>query len=362
MSGITSEMSLQLSESLYPVDEVIATFIQCLLAKHPLDECLFWLWELIYTTPNICEGIISLYQQFYSHTNHNVGRYIVRKLQEYCNDGEKRHIADIVNNLLKMSSSPDAYYIVKASQSCDGPTVMYKRTSWMFSYPTNMSCLLGAIKSRNIKNIGAYASLSLATNGFAPTKSVLILYAHSVGKPDIDTGICDGGIITIAYLIARIINHIALPATKFMRANADSVLKMEEHFNMKSTRLDNLLAERRLYSTHSFMPPADYGRFTTGTELFENECRLRWAYYCFNSVEWNKRFTHSGCYLDHNKRQVIWQTDESLDAFYSNGYCIDFDEQPRCVMNMSLHPIDVICDPVEWYETIIVSLIAKMLV
>ena len=89
---------------------------------------------------------------------------------------------------------------------------------------------------------------------------------------------------------------------------------------------------------------------------------MHWTYYCFNSLEWHKRFILSEGYLDYNKRQVQWHTDDSLEAFYSNGYCIDFDEQPRHIMNMSLHPIEVIADPTEWYETIIVKLIAKMLV
>ena len=353
-------MPLQLSESLYPVDEVIATFIQCILAKHSLDECLFWLWELIYTTPNICDGIMVIYQQFYSHTNQNVATYIVRKLQSYCDTGSRRHIADIVNNLLTMSSSPDAYYIVKASQSVAGPTVMYKRTAMTQIYPPVLSSLLCAIKSRDIKNIGAYAALCLTTIGFVDTKHAIIHYANTIGNASVDTGLCDGGIITLSYLISRIINRTDLPKPKFARANADAVLKMETHFTSKPRRAKNLLSERRLYPTHSFAPPASYSRFTTDCVSFEDACRLYWPYYCFNSVEWYKRFNASGGYLDHDKRQIIWSTDEELEAFYSSEHGIDFDEQPHNITYMSLHPIEVIDDPCDWYESIIALRLANL--
>jgi hypothetical protein len=355
------KMPLQLSESLYPVDEVIATFIQCILAKHSLDECLFWLWELIYTTPNICDGLMVIYQQFYSHTNQNVATYVVRKLQSYCDTGVKRHLADIVNNLLTMSSSPDAYYIVKASQSDVGPTVIYKRSSLAQVYPPILSCLLCAIKTRDIKNIGAYAALCLTTIGFADTKCAIIHYANTIGNAHVDTGLlCHGEIITLSYLISRIINRTDMTRTKFVRANAEAVLKMENHFTRKSARADNLLSERRLYPTHSFVPPSSYSRFTTDCVSFEDACRHHWTYYCFNSVEWYKRFNASGCYLDHDKRQVIWSTDEELEAFYSSGYYIDFDEHPQHITCMSTHQIEVIDDPCVWYESIILLRLANL--
>lgn len=352
-------MSLQLSDSLYPVDEVISSFVQCILAKHTFNECLFWLWELFFTTPNICEGIKIIYQQFYSHTNQNVATYVAHKILAYRETGVKRHIADIVNNLLTMSSSPYAYYIVKASQSMDGPSILYKKAYLMQQYHAspNISSLLCAIKSRDIKNIGAYASLCLATVGFDETKHAIILYANTSGNTNVDTGLCDGGIITISYLISRIINRVDSHKSKFTRARLSDVSKMESHFTRRS---DNLLSKRRLYPTHSFAQPASYSRFTTGDVSFEDACRLSWTYYCFNSVEWNKRFEKYGGYLDIDKRKIIWSTDEEQEAFYSNGYCIDFDEQPTDITYMSLHPIEVIDDPYEWYETIVTLRLANL--
>jgi len=68
----------------------------------------------------------------------------------------------------------------------------------------------------------------------------------------------------------------------------------------------------------------------------------------------------SGGYLDNIKRQVIWASDEDIETFYSSGYCIDFDEQPADITYMSLHPIKVIEDPYEWYESIITLRLANL--
>lgn len=357
-------MSLQLSESLYPVDEVIGSFIQCILMNSSLEETLFWLWELLYTTPNICEGLVSIYQQFYSHTNSNVGRYITRKLQQHCETGENRHLADIVSNMRALNSSPTAYYIVKYSQMLDAPSIIYKRRAWMKQYPLTMTCLIGSLKAGDIKNIGVYSALSLRTNGFVQTKEVITLYAISIGKNDIDNGLCDtmcdAGIITIACLISRIINQIQPAKIKFTRSSISIVSNLEELFEKTSVNHYRKLTNRRLYSTHSSMPPLNYGRFTVCEQGFCDAVRHHWEYYCFNSIEWKKRFDKYEGSLDHNKKQILWSYIEKMENFYDDGNCMDFDEQPISTTHMSLHPIEVIDDPREWYEMTVLNRLSKL--
>ena len=357
-------MSLQLSESLYPVDEVIGTFIQCLLMNSTTDECLFWLWELIYTTNNLCEGLVSIYQQFYGHTNSNIGIYITMKVYEYRATGNNRHLADIVCNIKSLTSTPVAYYIVKYSQMYDTPSIIYKHRKWMVSYPLTMCGLFGSIKAQDFKNIGVYVALSLRTNGFDHTKEALLIYANNIGK-NIDTGLCntlcDNDIITIACLIAKLVtSHASCPKNKFVRSKIDDVMKLEQHFSENSVRHYMKLAIKRTYSTHTLMPPLKYGRFSLSNDGFMDACRLHWEYYCFNSVEWNKRFNKYNTYLDHNIKQLLWSTYEDTEQFYTDGHCMEFDEQPIDVMEKSLHSIDVISDPADWYETIILKQLSQM--
>jgi hypothetical protein len=347
-------MSFQLSETLYPVDEVIGTFIQCILMRSSFDECLFWLMELLYTTPNICEGIVSIYQQFYSNSNKNVERYLTRKINDYEASGDIRDIADIVYNLREMSSIPTAYYISQYSLLLDLPSIIYKKPISIKPYPLNMHGLFMSLNAKEIRNIGVYAASSIRNNGFEITRDEIIKYADNIGK-DITTGLCDSmcdkGIQTISYLLSKILNHCEPPKNMFRRANLDVVTKMKQHFETKHSNSYTKLREKRLYSTHEFLPPLKYGRFTLSDD-FVDACRLHWEYYCFNSISWNARFIHYGGILDHNKRQILWPNDSQMDQFYHDDNYMDLDEQPISVANMSLHEIDVIEDPENWYKMI----------
>lgn len=337
-------MSFQLSETLYPVDELIGTFIQCILMQSDIDECLFWLMELLYTTPNICEGIVSIYQQFYSNSNKNVEIYLTRKINDYVSSGDIRHIADIVYNLREMPSNPTAYYIVQYSLLSDSPSIIYKKPNLNESYPINMYGLFKSIKSKNISNIGVYAAKSIYINGFENTRYEIIKYADSNGI-DITSSLCDTmcdkGIQTISYLISKILNDCQPPKNRFGRVNLDVFTKMKQHFETNKPNSYKKIKEKQLYLIHNFLPPLKYGRFTLDQD-FHVVCRLHWEYYCFNSIAWNEQITRRGGVLDHNKRQITW----SNNSHFNNDNCMDLDEE---TMNTS---INVIEDPKIWYNLI----------
>ena len=347
-------MSFQLSETLYPVDEVIGTFIQCILMRSSIEECLFWLMELLYTTPNICEGLVSIYQQFYSNSNNNIEIYLTRKINEYEISHDIRHLADVVYNLRELTSIPTAYYIAQYSLVFDSPSIIYKSHDCMKPYPINMHGLFRSLKAKDIRNLGVYAAASICNNGFEMTRKAIIQYAHNIGK-DITSGLCDTmcdkGIQTVSYLLSKFLNDCGPAKRRFDRANLDVVTKMKRHFETKQSISYRKLEERRLYSTHHFLPPLNYGRFSLDCE-FTDACRLQWEYYCFNSIAWNKRFVLYGGILDHTKQQILWVDDSHLENFYNDDNCMEFDEQTDDVANMSLHDIDVIEDPEVWYNLV----------
>jgi hypothetical protein len=126
------------------------------------------------------------------------------------------------------------------------------------------------------------------------------------------------------------------------------VAKIDSHFTTSSKSYYRKLQERRLYTTHKVMPPNEYARFTV-TEGLEEACNLHWEYYCFASLEWNKKFALHGACLDHAKKCIQWKNDDDLEDFYEDDNCMDFDEQSTFVKEMSLHDIDIARDPYIWY-------------
>lgn len=336
--------TLQLSEHLYPVDEVIATVTQCLLMRSSIHECIYWLWELIYTCDNIGDILVDIYQQFYSLSPDTVGSYIVRKINTYYTTLERRHLADVICNIRLLTPCPTAYYITQHYENSVSPTCIYKRKRWMADYPIYMTGLLGSIYSKNLHNIGYYLRCAVTQYGHKETYAA-VLRVH------LCKGVREQKIPDISALISRCIHQIAPAKTCFIRSNTSIVSEMERHFNTPSVKYYHKLKERRLYPTHSCVPPGEYGRFHVEGGL-EEACNFHWQYYCFASFAWNKKFTRFGGYLDRQNRRIQWENDDDLEDFYNDDNCMDFDEQSKSVKHLSLHDIEVIADPYKWFQCV----------
>ena len=350
---MTTETTLQLSEHLYPTDEVIGSLVQSMLTQKSLHECLFWLWELLASTPNVPEGLTVIYRQFYASSSSNLGRYISRKVDNYIQTQDKRNLADIIANLRTSKYTGTAYLITRYSEK-SAASVIYRPQQWMKLYPDKSTQILGSLHARDIHNVGWHCEIHSANYGIDSTMNVIKLYAqnHNI---DIDDGIdakydtSDG--IQIASALARIFDHPPWNVrSRFVRAPADMVSEIDTHFTQKSKQYWRKLSEKRLYPTHGVMPPGNYGRYTV--ECFKKACHYSWEYYCYESVLWNKRFeTYCGTKND-EKKSIDFKDDDYLENFYDDDNCMDFDEQPLEVQNMSLHEINIIQDPLEWLNLI----------
>jgi len=344
---------LQLSEHLYPIDEVIGSFVQSILIGKPLDECLYWLWELLASTPDVDLGLITIYRQFYASGNNNVGRYISRKIRDFQKTSDKRCLADIVANLRTMKFTGTAYLISRFSEE-NTATVIYKKISWMKDYPPNSHLLLGALKNKDIRNIGWHAQIYCNRFGYDKTINVIRQYADSI-HINIDDGIDklfdSTDIISLAAILARVCDHPPWDVRqRFVRVPKVTVDNIESHFTSRSKQYWRKLTEKRLYSTHIIMPPGIYGRNTVNDLNYA--CSHCWEYYCYNSVNWNKRFVNVKAEQDHNKKEVVFLNDDILEEFYDDDNCMDFDEQPTSTQLMSLHDINIIKSPKDWLDTI----------
>ncbi len=344
---------LQLSENLYPTDEVIGSLVQSLLTRKSLHECMYWLWELLASTPNIAEGITVIYRQFYASSNSNLGRYITRKVDNYYKTGNKKFLADVIANLRTSKYSGTAYLITQYSQrQC--ASIIYRRQRWMEKYPDKSYQILGALKSRDIQNIGWHCKIHTAHSGVENTLKIIKQYAHSIGA-DIYDGIDETyntqDTIQVSSALARIIDHPPWNIrSRFVTASSNLVEQIETHFTRKSSQCWKKLTEKRLYSTHLIMPPGIYGR--KNSEFLKDASRLHWEYYCYESVLWKARFTQCGATLDHEKRNIVFPDDDCLEKFYDDDNCMDFDEQSKTVQDMSLHDIQIIDDPSEWLNLV----------
>ena len=341
---------LQLSENLYPVDEVIGTFIQCIISRADVEEILFWLWELLYTTPTADDGQVCIYKLFYSTNNSNVGRYVSRKVNEYRRSKDKRLLADIAVNLRNLEPNFFSYMVNYYGTISKFPTTIYRVKPWMHQYPQNMHNLLGAIAAKDYKNIGYYLAQSLQRNGYENTKTVM----HDIGIVNginVDDGIDDNldsrGLLELSSVVSRLVSSGDMsPRAHFLRSDKNLVKNMDHHFTKKSEKCYLKLSERRLYATHAYLPPGDYSRYAV--KSLRDVCWYHWEYYAYDSIAWNQRFSAYKGRQNHDEIKISWVDDDHLEAFYHDDNAMDFDEQLSEVQQMSLHEVYVCESAEEW--------------
>ena len=347
------DIELQLSENLYPTDEVIGSLVQCQLTRKPLHECLYWLWELLASTPNVAEGMTVIYRMFYASSSSNLGRYVSRKIDVFMETGDKRSLADIVANLRTSKYTGTAYLINRYGER-ESASVIYRKQSWMNDYPDKSHQILGALKARDLENIGWHCKIHTEHNGIDSTKTIIKQYANSLGvdvNDGIDSAYDTNDCLQISAMLARIFDHPPLQVrNRFVRTPIDMVNDMEIHFTRKSTKYWRKLSERRLYPTHSVMPPGNYGRHQV--ESLQKASQLHWEYYCYESILWKRRFDQYGAFRDNDKKEIAFPNDDCLENFYDDDNCMDFDEQPAEVQLMSLHEINIIEDPLIWLNLV----------
>lgn len=354
---------LQLSENLYPVDEVIGTFMQCILTRADMTESLFWLWELAYTTPDVSDGLVCIYQLFYSTSNSNIGKYVSRKVTEYRTSRDIRLLADIVSNLRNLEPNFSSYLVNYHGTTNTSPTMIYRHKDWMDEYPRNMRCVFGAIRAKDHENLGFYLARSLEVNGYEKTIEALAIYAKNCGV-DIDDGI-DGsirssGLLEVSSAVSRLMSSGDTSRRgHFLRADKALVQQMHRHFTKRSEKYYLKLSERRMYATHDVLPPGDYSRFSVPS--LRDACWYSWEYYAFASTEWSKRFSAYKGTLDHDKKTVVWPDDDHLEAFYEDDNAMDFDEQPSATQTLSIHDIHVCGTGKEWIAKLQETRVARTL-
>jgi len=358
---------LQLSEHLYPIDEVIQTFIQCIITRGSIDETLFWLWEIDASCSNVVYGIIYIYCQFYSIENNYLDKYISNKINQYNSNGDLKHLAAIVCALRILNPNIDCYLIYSSLFNENSKiNKIYKKKDIQSIANPQFNGLLRSIYYKSHNNIGVY--LSILFKQYTCEEILTELYkfietTYNLSEKDIIINIGDdfkNEDIYVCSIISRIMNieNFIKEKTRRLYPVAPVNITTNLHNLFYNHNIEHgwkVLKHTRLYSTHSILGlpigTKIYGRFEVND--FQKACREHWDYYCFNSRLWKSRFEKYNCNQLNDTCIVSYNDEDNLHAFGENGFDMEFDEQSLEVQNKSLHSIEIISDEKVWFDKMI---------
>jgi hypothetical protein len=357
-------MTLQLTKLLYPIDEVLMSFKQCILKKKPLRETLYWLWELYYSGEDIDKIISDIYFELYASLNPPLYSYVKLKRKKYLKINDIKEIASIVCNLRINVPCLDSYlinYYVDNLDKCF-PLKIYKKKINIcdrLKYKKELIPLLMSIYYQNVKNIAYYLVINLKKYDIKIIYDEIVYYYKSeknversldknfeyIEKLWSDCQSVKSLISIIVYLF--IPNSKINNSLKFIAPNTTIVDELNEHYNSKPSKMHYLLREKRLYSTHYELGPAIYGRINK-LEL-KNACCYYWEYYCKNTPSWKKRFEKYN--VKFNGKNIQFDNDDLLEEFYDK-YGLEFDEQSMETQELSIHDVYIENNPFLWFNNL----------
>jgi len=327
---------LQLTELLYPLDELLITGVESILNKCiPIEECYYWFYELHISEIDIADIIRHITLIFYTSNDEWLEKYIEQKLEKYKKDKDFIHIATIVTNLRASKESARVLYMQQYLNEL--PTILYR----------SKEPLVRAIVQVDNRNIPSL--ITNISNRFGWDKVYKIIidhYSSSMNCGDLkkidniwkNRQKGDDGI--------RLLSIICMFDKNKQRKKKERPIRVSAHKEKVKMVIEerNKPVERKYlylsYKRRCFISN-DVGAFMLARENvdnFEEACILKWEYYVRNTPSWKRRLKKFNITFNED-RSVMFKNDDIEDRF-NQQYYMDLDEQPKEVQMMSLHSLN----------------------
>ena len=317
-----------LTNHLYPSHWVISSFIETLDKRYPLDECLFWFWELVYTMDNIEDGLMCIVSLFYSHSSEPLVTFIRKKCDEalgITDLAEKAaRLSAIVVNLRRITKANDGLIIHQsASDETVRPTAVYVNRSG----ETNTAfCLASAVKKRNRHDVGFYLSKFLSQDLQNNQDGVMSkLWNEEAKRLDLIAHSSNYGRKTCGIEPSR--------SKAFVTAPTKVISSLREIFSvLDDDKIDGYLKLRktRLYKVRI---NADTNHLVDTPSRVIEMTRANWIKHAIEGIAWERRVALFSGVIENGAPRFVTELEA---AKFEEAYSLDFDELPLDIQLRSL--------------------------
>lgn len=380
---------LILTRFLYSKDEVELSLIMALLKNEELQIIYYWAYELYYSGFDVMDLLVKIYLDFYYEKQPYLLAYIKKKQKLLKADGDMKHIAYVLRNMHKLTSTNSVFMArqymfnykgelldygadsvcatnnndsmevcadsVCADSVCAdcvcaddifGPTIIYKFKHVTISDEDPKKPyqnLLIALSRGHMENVWYYlkdllekkvdvSAIGEVVGEFLPN------YSNEM-HPDMLDNIQN----IIAYIV-RDMNDDAIAnndANKhiFVAPRQEHLLHLLALEEQRIPVVYNTLLHKRMATIDESIGAFKLARWqwTEHTD-FVKDMWFHWEYYAMGSPLWLKRLVVAGGSINQQMKKIEFATEEAKEAFYQL-YAYELDELPQEVQAMSLKPL-----------------------
>ena len=327
-------MTVIFTRYLYSADEVILTFIECLLKQTNLEECYFWIYEYYKTgyEEESWQILYKIYYDFYILKNPKIEEKINNKYLKWKESGDLKLILWVVKNLFRLNSCYNIFLL--RVYYCNRNTEIIKGSLDKTLYKDKNEILLAnAIKEK--KKIAISYYLKRVKN------DIRKLYVINNCLNNIKLN--DNYLDNYHYLLAKIMQCFKIISKKklyykmVMKKELEFVLETDKSCRNNGKHKDVSYVYKTLENKRIYGISPNIGCFNLQREnITINHCFwYHWEYYAYNSPIWKKRFDKCKIQVDNKKLLITFENEDEYEEFYEE-YGYEPDEQSNYVQEKSI--------------------------
>ena len=327
---------LTLTRYLYLYDEVVLSFLTCLLEKTSLDECNFWFSEIYFSgfKDQAWALLMFVYFDFYFIYNVDFISFLDKKYQEQ----DLKSALTIIKNLYNMKSDCFVFLSRQYNSQVKKINQVYrgKKPNWLSTYPSKYHKFFRYLKNK--KYHYAVSCLPEETNDelyecFQKFFEIPNEEIEKIKKLLSETYYLNDGHKLWALVCLFVVHSDFYKDKKkvLYLGNIDKTYDSLLEFN--HTTVDPVyktLVKKRPFTIHPLVSCFHLGRddFLESNDNMNGCFFDNWIYYAYNSPLWESRINSYDVLLNETEEKIEFHLDDELEEFHQHfGY--EPDEQSK---------------------------------
>lgn len=335
----------QLTRALYPKDEVELSLLLALLKRRPLQECLFWVAELVYSGFDVTQLLLSIYFDFYAQLNPDLLGKLVVVLRDLVTRGDVEGIVKIIKAMRSRRSTDNVFSLRLAEPITKIKIYRGRVPNWLSAYEPRMRPFARGVKE--VDWVQILKALELRHSEPRVFAEVADSVLRSCGKRSVqnDMEIC-GGVyndeyhIVLAMLVRGFTEDSSLVKKRVMIKPTRDELDFIEQLNRTyaldvreryDSGYDVSLFHQRRYPIDPDVNAFQTNRCAMGVSVaeFVSDIAMKWAVYCSETPFWQHVFRRANATGVSDTGELVFASgdqDDQIELFsgqYEYLFCLD---------------------------------------
>jgi len=326
-------MTIVFTRYLYSADEVVLTFMECLLKQENIEECYYWFYEYYKSgyEDKSFELLWKIYYDYYYIKNPKMEEKITNKYLKWKETKKINLLLWVVKNLFRFDSCY-TIFLMRVYHSNRNTEVLKKTITNIIYKDKNEIMLASAIKEKKKISISYY--LKRVKND----RKLFVINSCFNEKLNLNNNYNDN----YHYLLAKLIGKFKITPKKkvyykiVMKKELEFVLETDKSYRNNGKYEDVSYVYKTLKKHRLYGISPNIGCFKLEREGKDlNHCFwYHWEYYAYKSPIWKERFDKYKIKVSDKKQLIEFEDDDELEKFYEE-YGYEPDEQSEEIQQKS---------------------------